>query len=326
MTATAAIIPNWNGGRVLPAMLRSLEGQGFADVLLVDNGSSDGSWQAAEAWGARVLRLESNRGFAQAVNRGIEASRGAFIALLNNDIELAPGWLAHIADAIEADPGAGYAVGKLFDAVAGGRMLDGTFDAVSRAGCAWRCGQGREDGPLWNEPRRIACAPMTAAVFRREVLEDVGPLDERFESYLEDVDYGLRCVKAGYRGLYVPDAEARHWGSATLGVWHPETVRRISRNQLYLLAKHFPRNWGWRLGWAVLVGQLLWGGVALRHGRFGSWIRGKFEGCRNYKQLRNEVESGDLTGELEKQEKMIRELQQNTEIDLYWKLYFKLSG
>lgn len=326
MTATAAIIPNWNGGRVLPAMLRSLEGQGFADVLLVDNGSSDGSWQAAEAWGARVLRLESNRGFAQAVNRGIEASRGAFIALLNNDIELAPGWLAHIAAAIEADPGAGYAVGKLFDAVAGGRMLDGTFDAVSRAGCAWRCGQGREDGPLWNEPRRIACAPMTAAVFRREVLEDVGPLDERFESYLEDVDYGLRCVKAGYRGLYVPDAEARHWGSATLGVWHPETVRRISRNQLYLLAKHFPRNWGWRLGRAVLVGQLLWGGVALRHGRFGSWIRGKFEGCRNYKQLRNEVESGDLTGELEKQEKMIRELQQNTEIDLYWKLYFKLSG
>ena len=53
-------------------------------------------------------------------------------------------------------------------------------------------------------------------------------LDERFESYLEDVDFGLRCAEAGLSGLYVPDAVAYHQGSATLGRWHPETVRKIA--------------------------------------------------------------------------------------------------
>ncbi len=293
-------------------------------VVVVDNGSGDGSWQAAEAWGARVIQLERNYGFAHAVNVGIEATDSEYVAIFNNDIELYAGWLTHIVPALGTDPKIGYAVGKIFVANNNGGTLDGTFDAVSRAGCAWRCGQGREDGPRWSEPRRIACAPMTAAVFRREVFATVGLLDERFESYLEDVDYGLRCVKAGYEGIYVPAAEARHWGSATLGVWHEETVRRMSRNQLYLVAKHFPRSWGWRLGWPVLVGQLLWGGVALRHGRFGPWIRGKYEGCCNYKQLRNEMTLGDLSGELEKQEETIRELQQSGKVDLYWRLYFRL--
>ena len=132
-------------------------------------------------------------------------------------------------------------------------------------------------------------------------------------------------MKAGYGGTYVPAAVARHWGSATLGVWHAETVRRISRNQMYLVAKHFPGNWGWQCGWAVLVGQLLWGGVALRHRRFGAWVRGKYEGCSNYKQLRNEIKPGTLLDELRKQEETIRELQGSGKVDLYWRLYFKLS-
>lgn len=325
MTGTAAVIPNWNGGRVLPAMLRSLEGQGFADVVVVDNGSTDGSWQAAERWGARVIRLERNSGFAHAVNQGIQATDTENVAIINNDVELEPGWLAHLASKLGTDPQTMFVVGKIFVANSNNKILDGTFDAVSRAACSWRCGQGREDGPLWNRPRRIACAPMTAAVFRRELFDKVGLLDERFESYLEDADFGLRCMKAGYGGTYVPAAVARHWGSATLGVWHAETVRRISRNQMYLVAKHFPGNWGWQCGWAVLVGQLLWGGVALRHRRFGAWVRGKYEGCCNYKQLRNEIKPGNLLDELRKQEETIRELQGSGKVDLYWRLYFKLS-
>ncbi|MBL8292963.1 MAG: glycosyltransferase, partial [Bryobacterales bacterium] len=137
MTGTAAVIPNWNGGCVLPAMLRSLEGQGFADVVVVDNGSADGSWQAAQGWGARVIRLERNYGFAYAVNQGIQATGTENVASINNDVELQAGWLAHLVDKLGTDPQTMFVVGKIFVANSSDKILDGTFDAVSRAACAW---------------------------------------------------------------------------------------------------------------------------------------------------------------------------------------------
>src|SRR5438046_2849976 len=84
--------------------------------------------------------------------------------------------------------------------------------------------------------------------------------------FSHDVDFGIRCATGGFRGVYVPDAVAYHQGSATLGPWHPDTVRKISRNQLLLVAKHYPRRWILRYGWPVFVAQGLWGFVALRHG------------------------------------------------------------
>ena len=83
-------------------------------------------------------------------------------------------------------------------------------------------------------------APATAALFRADLFRRVGTFDATFESYLEDVDFGLRCALAGFSGAYVPDAVAYHWGSASLGPWNPEVVRLIARNQSYLVAKHYP--------------------------------------------------------------------------------------
>src|SRR6202167_247629 len=95
-------------------------------------------------------------------------------------------------------------------------IIDATFDAVSSAACAWRCGSGRPDAPVWNQPRTIHIAPMTAALFRSSLFQEVGLLDESFESYLEDVDFGLRCAFTGRMGAYVPGAIARHIRSATV--------------------------------------------------------------------------------------------------------------
>src|ERR1700685_1242604 len=96
-----------------------------------------------------------------------------------------------------------FATGKLLDAQARER-IDGTFDGVCRGGCAWRCGHGRLDSPVWNQPRCIQLAPFTAAVFRADLFRRAGLLDEQFETYLEDVDFGLRCAELGLRRLYVP--------------------------------------------------------------------------------------------------------------------------
>jgi GT2 family glycosyltransferase len=259
------------------------------------------------------------------VNRGIrEAASSNFIGILNNDVTLAADWLERLLSKLDqALDEAWFATGKLLDAERRDR-IDGSFDAVCRGGCALRCGHGRRDSTLWNQPRTIQLAPFTAVVFRAEVFEKVGLLDEAFGSYLEDVDFGLRCAEAGLSGVYVPEAVAHHRGSATLGRWHPETVRNIARNQLLLVAKHYPPNWVLSYGWPVFIAQTLWGFVALRHGAPFSYLAGKVQGLRQFRKVRGK-HCAALPAILEQSEKEIREIQESTGFDLYWRLYFALT-
>src|SRR5258708_36052945 len=173
----------------------------------------------------------------------------------------------------------------------------------------------------------MSCAAYSVAIVRADQCPRVGPLDEMFETYLEDVDFGIRCATNGYSGVYVPGATARHRGSATLGRWHKDTVRRISRNQLLLVARHFPRNWIFRDGWPVLVGQTLWGLLALRHGAGLAFVKGKVEGMRRFRQIRKDVgcSGSALSAILRESENEIHELQRQTGFDLYWRLYFALT-
>ena len=265
----AVIVPVWNRRDLVEPLLANLRAQAAPpeEIVVVDNGSSDGAAEAAEAAGARVVRMGRNAGFAAGQNT----------------------------------------------------LLDGTWDVVSRAGTAWRAGHGQPDGPAYSSRRAIYSAPWTAALFRAELFEIAGGLDETFESYLEDVEFGVRCARLGYGGVYVPAAVAWHQGSATLGQWHPDTVRRIARNQLLLVARHFPRVWTAH----VLVGQLLWGGVAWRHGAGGAWLRGKREALEMWQSVRSTYspKMGEIPAEwLQENERMLRALPSR-----YWKLYSLLT-
>src|SRR4029077_4969220 len=132
-------------------------------------------------------------GFAAAVNRGIEAARSDWVAILNNDVTLNSTWLETLLSATPQD--ASFAAGKILSA-SHPSIIDGAFDEISLGACAWRCGAGKPDSPAWNRSQSIRIAPMTAALFRRALFEDVGPLDEQFGSYLEDADFGFRCALA----------------------------------------------------------------------------------------------------------------------------------
>ena len=325
-----AIVPVWNGRDLLARLLATLAAQTVPAVecIVVDNGSADGAPEAARAAGARVIAMGSNAGFAAAVNRGIREARSEWIAVLNSDVELAPDYFEKLlAGALgqKAEfrglPAAWFATGKILDARRNG-LLDGAFDLTCRGGTSWRAGSGRPDGAPFTAPRPIFSPPWTAALFRAEIFRKVGCLEERFESYLEDVDFGLRCAARGIAGWYVPEAVAWHRGSASLGRWHPETVRRIARNQLYVVARHVPpRAW-----WPVLAGQVLWGGLALRHGVAGAWLRGVAEGLRNFSTMRQSYcQDPDLPGRLRGNEKLLREMQSAGGLDAYWKLYFLLT-
>lgn len=321
MPEVTAIIPTWNRRELLVRLIERIRGQTLAvsEILVVDNGSADGSADAARALGARVLEMGRNAGFAAAVNRGIRETGTEWAAIVNNDVIPRPDWLERLLNAAAA-PGVWFATGKLVRA-AEPDVLDGTFDLVARSGCAWRCGQGRKDGADWDRAMPIRMAPFTAAIFKRKVFDCAGPLDERFESYLEDVDFGLRLMAKGLGGVYVPEAVAAHEGSATLGAWHPDTVRRMARNQVWLVAKHFRGN-SW---WPVAAGQLLWGLVALRHGGGIAWLRGKWEGARRFHEMRGDGGGAVPENLLAESERLILEYQRKTRFDAYWRAYFRLA-
>jgi GT2 family glycosyltransferase len=315
----AAIIPHWNRRDLLLPLFASLRAQTrpFDEIILVDNGSTDDSAELAERHDARVLRLGSNLGFAAAVNRGIESTNADWIAILNNDVTLAPNWLDQL---LKTD--ASFATGKTLNS-ADHSLIDGTFDEISRAACSWRCGAGRHDSPAWNEPRVIRMAPMTAAIFRKSLFTAVGPLDEGFGSYLEDVDFGIRCALAGREGEYIPTAVAYHRGSATWGAWNKDTVKRISRNQILLTVKHF----GGQPVWPIVAGQMLWGLVALRHFRGVSWLRGKISGWKAARALYRDkftISEDRISRFASTSEQQIFALQQQTGFDRYWRAYFWL--
>ena len=323
------IVPVWNRRELLERLLCGLRAQthAAAEVLVVDDGSQDGSASLAEAMGARAIRMDAHGGFARAVNRGIRESRTPLVAIVNNDVELAPDWIAKLSAGLA--PEAWFATGRILQAADRSRgiaRIDATFDALCRGGTPWRVGHACLDGPPFREARAIRSAPFTAALFRASLFDRVGLLDERFESYLEDVDLGVRCALAGCAGRYVPDAVAWHAGSATLGRWHPETTRRTARNQVFLIAKHYPRRLLLRYAWPIAVAQGLWGLVALRHGRGWSWLRGKVEGLRRFPQLNAPRPSGTgLADFLAEGEREIRRIQRESGRDLYWTLYFLLT-
>jgi GT2 family glycosyltransferase len=329
----AAVIPHWNRRDLLAALLENLkrQTQAFDQIIVADNGSTDDSAEIADRAGAFVLRLGANLGFAAAVNRGIEAASCDWVAILNNDVTLDPGWLAALMDGTALMDGAGrdrvwFAAGKILSA-AQPEILDGGFDEVARSGCAWRCGAGRPDSPIWDQPRRIRIAPMTAALFRRDLFDRAGLLDELFGPYgFEDVDFGIRCSLEGLKGIYIPGAMAYHRGSATLGRWNKDTVRFLSRNQMLLALKYLR---GQRR-WPILAGQLLWGCVALRHGCLLPYLRGRME-ARRFKAVGGRAQNKQTWAPeavrvlLEESERTIFDLQQQTGFELYWRLYFWLS-
>ena len=323
MSGVTVVVPNWNRCDLLARLLESLcrQTHPIEQVIVADNGSTDGSAQAAAAAGARVIELGRNLGFSGAVNAGIRAARTPWIAVVNNDVEVEADWLERLFGAVKGS-GAWFGTGKLLDA-RHRDVIDGTFDTICRGACSWRAGHGRADSPEWSESRPVGLVPFTAALFRAELFEKVGLLDERFESYLEDVDFGLRCSKLEMGGIYAADAVAYHAGSATLGAWHPDVVRRIARNQVLLVAKHFPKGCLWRYGWPVVVAQGLWGLVALRHGALLAYLRGKIDGLRQFRAARDG--SGDIGRVLAESEQTLLALQERTGFDWYWRLYFALT-
>jgi GT2 family glycosyltransferase len=218
--AVTAIVLNFNGRRLLEVVLPSLARQTAVphQVMLVDNGSTDDSveWVRATWPDVDLLPLPRNVGVAAALNAGVGVARGELVALLNNDLELESNWLGELVAALDRHPDAGSVGGKLLNYYRRD-VIDSVGDVFTRAGTAYPRGGGEVDCGQYDEEVEIFAPTAGAALYRACALADVGPFDESFFAYFEDVDWGLRAQLAGYRSWYAPTAVAYHMGSATTG-------------------------------------------------------------------------------------------------------------
>jgi GT2 family glycosyltransferase len=275
MNQVAVIIPTLKRADLLRRCLDSLRRQTFRDfrVTIVADGAGNWANDLARESGSDLVRLPRSRGFAAAVNAGIQATSSPYVAVLNDDVELEKEWLRHLVSVLHQHSEVAFCCGKIFQGDSD--VLDGAGDALSLSGSAWRLGFGRPDGPEFNVPRPLLAVSGTAALFRRAVFDGVGGLDENFISYLEDMDFSIRLRRAGLRGLYCPAAVARHHGGATLGgPESPRVFELLTRNQLLLVAGNFPAQLLFRLAARIVWAQLLWLAMAVRKRRLGAYLRG----------------------------------------------------
>ncbi len=327
----SVVIPHLNRADLLSRVLLSLDAQRLPpgvglEVIVADNGSIDASVELAAGRGVKTILLGTNRGVSHALNRGIEQATGEWIVLLNNDVDLAPDWLARLLEAASGAD-AWFATGKVFGGMRAD-LLDGAGDAACRGGVAWRLGHGKPDGLAFSRPRATYFPSATASLFRRDFFERAGLFDESFFAYLEDVELGMRAAGLGLRGIYVPEAVSWHLGSETVGPWSDPTVAWITRHQLLILAKHYSEAMLLRFGFAVVVAQLLWAVLALSRGRFKAWLRGFRLGlgdCRERWQAAPRTGDSRLAAALRASEEEIARFQQAGGWDAYWKWYFRLA-
>ncbi len=324
MLDVSVVIPNFNRADLLERALKSVAAQSDApaEVVVVDNGSTDGSVECAERFGARVIRFQTNLGFSRAVNEASEGCATKYIMVLNNDAVLAPECLARLFEA--AGRSAAGMAAPMVMSESGHGKLDAAWDLLSLSGCALRAGHGSRLAPPFLTPRPIRFAPFTAVLIRTSLFRSLGGLNEELGTYMEDVEFGLRCSLTGETGIYEPSARATHRGSATDGVWSERMVRQISRNQLLLVALHWPRPLTFRLAWTVFIGQALWGVCALRHGTFLAWLRGKREALALYREYRSRPRldsEGTLLAILNESETELRRLARG----VYWRVYRLLT-
>lgn len=241
----SVVIPNWNGKHFLSGCLDSLANQSYKnlDVIVVDNGSKDGSVSFIKENypDVHLIEFDSNTGFSPAVNAGIRESQAPLIALLNNDTVVDPKWVEELVDALDAHPELG-SVGCKMLSYEDHTILDGVGDGYRRGGLPGRIGHKERDTGRFDEERYILGACGGAAMYRKELFDDIGLFDEDYFAYLEDVDMALRAQSAGYKCLYVPSARVYHLGCGTTGGtgYSPLVVRLSAQNNINTIVKNIP--------------------------------------------------------------------------------------
>jgi GT2 family glycosyltransferase len=274
----SVVIPNWNGAHHLPTCIDALRAQTYprVEVIVADNASTDGSrgLLAAQYPDVRVIALPENRGFTGACNAGMTAAQGDLVALLNNDTEVDPGWVAAVVDAFNRHPEAGLVASKM-------RLFD-QRDRFHTAGDLYRVdgrlanrGVWEQDEGQYDQEEYVFSACGGSSAYRRSMLDEIGLLDDDFFFSAEDMDLAWRAQLAGYRCVYAPNALVYHRLAATGG--GVTASYYDGRNMIWILIKDYPAALWRKHVFKILRAQFTLAWQALRAWR-GAAARARLRG------------------------------------------------
>jgi len=283
----SVIVVNWNGKEFLSECLDGLRQQTYQpfSVILVDNGSSDGSVDFIHIYypEVRTIALSNNLGFSVANNYALKSIQGEYVALLNNDAVPDRLWIKHLIDALESHPEAGFAASKMlfFD---NPDVIDRAGDAYTTAGTGLLRGRG-ERACNFKKTEWIFGACAGAALCRTSMLNDIGLFDEDFFLLYEDVDLSFRAQLKGYKCIYVPAAVVYHKASSSIVYDSPISVYYSHRNLEWTYIKNMPSKLILRTIWLHVIYDIAAFFFFAANGLIKEFIRAKRDALKGVNRM-----------------------------------------
>lgn len=251
MKRVAVVILNWNGRhlmeRFLPPLL-SHTPEELADLVVADNGSTDGSLAYLEEYYPNLIRipLDRNYGFAEGYNRALEPLTHEYAVFLNSDVEVSPGWLEQAVSYLDAHQEVAALQPKIcswkdrssfeYAGAAGGYI-----DVYGYPFCRGRIFDTVErDRGQYDSPAEILWASGACLIIRLDEYKRNGGLDARFFAHQEEIDLCWRLNARGRKVVCFPGSLVYHVGGATLGMEHPRKTFLNFRNNHLMLYKNLP--------------------------------------------------------------------------------------
>ena len=243
------VVLSWNGKDYLERCLSSILKQTYRnyEVLFVDNGSSDGSADLVRSNfpGVSILALNPNCGFAKGNNIGIEKvlknDDVRYVLLLSIDTYVDVNFIAELVSVAESENGIGSCQPRMLSSD-DPHIINAVGLTLGKKGGAIQLGYGKEDTDEFCQIREVFGANAGAALYRSDMLRQIGLFDEDFFAYYEDVDLALRARLAGWKCVYSPKALVYHKHSVTYGKQSPFKEYVLTRNSYYYVIKDLPAD------------------------------------------------------------------------------------
>lgn len=248
------VIPNFNGSKFINDCLNSLVvsikncPNSKFELIFVDNGSKDNSIKIAKnitkkfsILNTKYLILDTNHGFAGAVNKGINHSKHPYVVVLNNDLTMKTDWFQLIASTIKNNQNSNIATysgtvlnkeGTKFESQGLDYKIQGKCLNISN-------GKKFDKNVFLTAKKLVWGASASLIVYQKDIIQNIGLFDTDFFAYEEDVDLAFRLNKLGYKTLYIPQAISYHLGGGTSNLMGNFRSRMDVKNWIFLIIKNY---------------------------------------------------------------------------------------